>query len=134
MGYAIPRRRAAPVRGGGGVVMSTTKLLRGYQTARSNAWEPIESGIRLATSHEPQSPPQPSHRPARGFPADRVHVAARRRLNAEPRLVPEREPRRFGKLRNDLPTILAKVLTSRLRDLEAKRMVSRTVLPTSIRQ
>ena len=40
-------------------------------------------------------------------------------------------PRRFGELRSDLPTISAKVLTSRLRDLEAKGVVSRTVLPTS---
>lgn len=40
-------------------------------------------------------------------------------------------PRRFGELRHDLPNISAKVLTSRLRDLEAKGVVSRTVLPTS---
>lgn len=40
-------------------------------------------------------------------------------------------PRRFGELRHDLPRISAKVLTSRLRDLEAKGVVTRTVLPTS---
>ena len=40
-------------------------------------------------------------------------------------------PRRFSELRVDLPKISAKVLTSRLRDLEDRGVVSRTVRPTS---
>jgi DNA-binding HxlR family transcriptional regulator len=40
-------------------------------------------------------------------------------------------PRRFGELRADIPRISAKVLTARLRDLENKGVVVRTVLPTS---
>jgi DNA-binding HxlR family transcriptional regulator len=40
-------------------------------------------------------------------------------------------PRRFSELRVDLPKISAKVLTSRLRDLEARGVVARTVRPTS---
>lgn len=41
------------------------------------------------------------------------------------------EPRRFGELKRDLGTISAKVLTARLRDLEARGVISRTVRPTS---
>ena len=40
-------------------------------------------------------------------------------------------PRRFGELRADIPGISAKVLTARLRQLEAKGVVTRTVMPTS---
>ena len=40
-------------------------------------------------------------------------------------------PRRFGELRCDIPKISAKVLTERLRALEDKGVVERTVLPTS---
>lgn len=40
-------------------------------------------------------------------------------------------PRRFSELRVDLPKISAKVLTSRLRDLEQRGVVSRAVRPTS---
>ncbi len=40
-------------------------------------------------------------------------------------------PRRFGELRADIPRISAKVLTARLRALEQKGVVTRTVLPTS---
>ncbi|WP_164017780.1 winged helix-turn-helix transcriptional regulator [Pyxidicoccus trucidator] len=40
-------------------------------------------------------------------------------------------PRRFSELRADLPRISAKVLTSRLRDLEKKGVVRRRALPTS---
>ena len=40
-------------------------------------------------------------------------------------------PRRFGELRTDIPRISAKVLSARLRTMEAKGVVSRTVLPTS---
>lgn len=40
-------------------------------------------------------------------------------------------PRRFGELRTDIPRISAKVLTARLRTLEAKGVVARTVVPTS---
>ncbi len=40
-------------------------------------------------------------------------------------------PRRFSELQIDIPMISAKVLTVRLRDLEAKGVVSRTVKPTS---
>ncbi|WP_212263020.1 helix-turn-helix domain-containing protein [Bradyrhizobium sp. AUGA SZCCT0177] len=40
-------------------------------------------------------------------------------------------PRRFGELRTDLSSISAKVLSGRLRDLEAKRVVVRSVMPTS---
>lgn len=41
------------------------------------------------------------------------------------------QPRRFSELRADLPGISAKVLTSRLRELEENGIVSRTVLATS---
>lgn len=40
-------------------------------------------------------------------------------------------PRRFGELRTDIPRISAKVLSARLRTLEAKGVVARTVVPTS---
>ncbi|MEQ1876476.1 MAG: helix-turn-helix domain-containing protein [Bdellovibrionia bacterium] len=41
------------------------------------------------------------------------------------------EPRRFGDLKRDLGTVSAKVLTTRLKELEAKGVVLRTVMPTS---
>lgn len=40
-------------------------------------------------------------------------------------------PRRFSELRLDIPAVSAKVLTVRLRDLEKKGVVARTVRPTS---
>jgi len=40
-------------------------------------------------------------------------------------------PRRFSELRVDIPKVSAKVLTTRLRDLEAKGVVRREVKPTS---
>jgi DNA-binding HxlR family transcriptional regulator len=40
-------------------------------------------------------------------------------------------PRRFSELRVDIPKVSAKVLTARLRDLEAKGVVRREVKPTS---
>jgi DNA-binding HxlR family transcriptional regulator len=40
-------------------------------------------------------------------------------------------PRRFSELRADLGTVSAKVLTSRLRELEGKGVVAREVKPTS---
>ena len=40
-------------------------------------------------------------------------------------------PRRFNELRLDIPGISAKMLTKRLRELEAKKVVIRTVQPTS---
>lgn len=40
-------------------------------------------------------------------------------------------PRRFSELRVDLPRISAKVLTGRLRELEDKGVLTRTVMPTS---
>lgn len=43
----------------------------------------------------------------------------------------EAGPRRFSELRQDIPRISAKVLTQRLRELEAKGVVVRRVLPTS---
>lgn len=39
--------------------------------------------------------------------------------------------RRFGELRHDIPRISARVLSARLRELEAKGVVSRRVLATS---
>lgn len=41
------------------------------------------------------------------------------------------EPRRFGDLKRDLGTCSAKVLTTRLRELEERALISRRVLPTS---
>ncbi|WP_437964322.1 helix-turn-helix domain-containing protein [Sorangium sp. So ce260] len=41
------------------------------------------------------------------------------------------QPRRFGELRVDIPQISARVLSARLRELEAKGVVSRRVMPTS---
>src|SRR3546814_18199039 len=40
-------------------------------------------------------------------------------------------PRRFSELRHDIPKVSAKVLTARLRALEAKGVVIREVKPTS---
>lgn len=40
-------------------------------------------------------------------------------------------PRRFGELKQDIPPITAKVLSTRLRELEARRLVARKVLATS---
>lgn len=40
-------------------------------------------------------------------------------------------PRRFGELRHDIPRISARVLSARLRELEARGMVTRHVLDTS---
>ncbi|MBB2927228.1 MAG: helix-turn-helix domain-containing protein [Paraburkholderia tropica] len=40
-------------------------------------------------------------------------------------------PRRFSELRRDNPTITAKVLTGRLRDLEERGVIRRSVLATS---
>ena len=40
-------------------------------------------------------------------------------------------PRRFSELRSDIPGVSAKVLTQRLRTLEAKGVVHRAVKPTS---
>jgi DNA-binding HxlR family transcriptional regulator len=39
--------------------------------------------------------------------------------------------RRFGELRRDIPQISPKMLTARLRDLEAKGVVSREVIASS---
>ena len=41
------------------------------------------------------------------------------------------QPRRFGELRIDIPRISARVLSQRLRELEAKGVVTRTVAPTT---
>lgn len=41
------------------------------------------------------------------------------------------QPRRFGELRMDIPQISARVLSARLRELEAKGVVDRRVMPTS---
>jgi DNA-binding HxlR family transcriptional regulator len=40
-------------------------------------------------------------------------------------------PRRFGELKVDMPGITAKVLVTRLRELESKGVVTRAVMPTS---
>ena len=40
-------------------------------------------------------------------------------------------PRRFGELRHDIPRISARVLSARLRELEAKGVASRRLLATS---
>ncbi len=40
-------------------------------------------------------------------------------------------PRRFSELREDVPGISAKMLTTRLRELEAQGIIQRTVRPTS---
>lgn len=40
-------------------------------------------------------------------------------------------PRRFSELRRDLPMISAKVLSTRLRELEAHGAVTRNVMPTA---
>jgi DNA-binding HxlR family transcriptional regulator len=40
-------------------------------------------------------------------------------------------PRRFGELRADIPKISAKMLSARLRALEAKGVVRRQIVPTS---
>lgn len=41
------------------------------------------------------------------------------------------EPRRFGELRVDIPRVSARVLSARLRELEAKGVVVRTVVATT---
>lgn len=40
-------------------------------------------------------------------------------------------PRRFGELRHDIPAISARVLSARLRELEARGVIDRQVLATS---
>jgi DNA-binding HxlR family transcriptional regulator len=40
-------------------------------------------------------------------------------------------PRRFSELRSDIPLVSAKVLTQRLRELEDRGILSRTVMATS---
>ena len=40
-------------------------------------------------------------------------------------------PRRFGELKVDIPKISSKVLTAKLRELESKHVLIRTVRPTS---
>ena len=40
------------------------------------------------------------------------------------------EPRRFGELRRDIRGISARLLSQRLRELEAKQVVAREVMPT----
>jgi DNA-binding HxlR family transcriptional regulator len=41
------------------------------------------------------------------------------------------QPRRFGELRVDMPKISARVLSARLRELVAKGVVARRVVPTA---
>jgi DNA-binding HxlR family transcriptional regulator len=41
------------------------------------------------------------------------------------------EPRRFGDLKRDLGKISSKVLTTRLRELEERGVITRSVMPTS---
>jgi DNA-binding HxlR family transcriptional regulator len=41
------------------------------------------------------------------------------------------QPRRFGELRIDIADVSARVLSQRLRELEARGVVSRTVVPTT---
>jgi DNA-binding HxlR family transcriptional regulator len=41
------------------------------------------------------------------------------------------DPRRFSELRRDNPFISAKVMTSRLRDLEQRGVLTRKVMPSS---
>jgi len=41
------------------------------------------------------------------------------------------KPKRFGQLRRELTGVSAKVLTTRLRELEERDMITRRVLPTS---
>lgn len=41
------------------------------------------------------------------------------------------EPRRFGELRVDIPRVSARVLSARLRELEAKGVIARAVVPTT---
>lgn len=41
------------------------------------------------------------------------------------------QPRRFGELRVDIPAVSARVLSQRLRELEAKGVVLRGVMPTT---
>lgn len=41
------------------------------------------------------------------------------------------QPRRFGELRVDIPRISARVLSARLRELEDKGVVTRSVAPTT---
>jgi DNA-binding HxlR family transcriptional regulator len=41
------------------------------------------------------------------------------------------QPRRFGELRIDIPNISARVLSQRLRELEAKRVITRAVVAST---
>jgi DNA-binding HxlR family transcriptional regulator len=41
------------------------------------------------------------------------------------------QPRRFGELRIDIPKVSARVLSARLRELEARGVVTRVVVPTT---
>ncbi len=41
------------------------------------------------------------------------------------------QPRRFGELRKDIPLLSARVLSARLRELQARGVITRTLLSTS---
>jgi len=41
------------------------------------------------------------------------------------------QPRRFSELRKDIPAISARVLSARLRELQGRGIITRTLLPTS---
>jgi DNA-binding HxlR family transcriptional regulator len=41
------------------------------------------------------------------------------------------QPRRFNELRKDIPAISARILSARLRELQARGIVTRTAAPTS---
>ena len=65
------------------------------------------------------------------MPADRVSLTHRRGLDANIIWYLSAGPRRFGELKVDIPKISAKVLTAKLRELESKHVLVRTVRPTS---
>jgi DNA-binding HxlR family transcriptional regulator len=84
--------------------------------------EDLRMGLPLRRSKVPEAPPCPlteCMRLLRGAWAPNViwYLSA--------------EPRRFGELRHDIPRISARVLSARLRELEARGLVTRTLLDTS---
>ncbi|MEK7765903.1 MAG: helix-turn-helix domain-containing protein [bacterium] len=72
-----------------------------------------------------------SRSPARRCPLDEAMALLGGAWTAHVIYYLQDHPRRFGALKRDLGTISAKVLASRLKALESKGVVSRTVKPTS---
>lgn len=80
---------------------------------------------------EPENPQEPQRATARALRPDRVHGRARRRLGTECHLVSSRRTASLQRIADRYPPVSAKVLSQRLRELEARGVITRTVQPTT---